>query len=46
MTFCDKTLNDCGCETALNLANKSIELLAKVENAETNEDGRFLQFQR
>jgi len=36
-----KTLNNCGCETALNLANKSIDLLAKVENAKTFEDGRF-----
>lgn len=36
-----KTLKDCGCETALNLTNKSIDLLAKVEGAETFEDGRF-----
>ncbi|WP_034041021.1 hypothetical protein [Wocania ichthyoenteri] len=36
-----KTLKDCGCETALNLANKSIDLLAKVEGTETFEDGRF-----
>ncbi len=36
-----KTLKDCGCKTALNLADKSIDLLAKVENTETYEDGRF-----
>ncbi|WP_418603271.1 hypothetical protein [Hwangdonia sp.] len=36
-----KTLKDCGCETALKLSNKSIDLLAKVENSETYEDGRF-----
>jgi hypothetical protein len=36
-----KTLQSCGCETALELANKSIDLLVKVENAETFEDGRF-----
>jgi len=36
-----KTLKDCGCETALKLSNKSIDLLAKVEHAETFEDGRF-----
>lgn len=36
-----KTLKDCGCETALNLTNKSIDLLVKVENTETFEDGRF-----
>jgi len=36
-----KTLISCGCETALNLANKNIDLLAKVDNAETFEDGRF-----
>ncbi|ULC58725.1 hypothetical protein MBM09_12485 [Flaviramulus sp. BrNp1-15] len=36
-----KTLTTCGCETALNLADKSIDLLAKVEYAETYEDGRF-----
>ncbi len=36
-----KTLKDCGCNTALNLADKSIDLLAKVENTETYEDGRF-----
>lgn len=31
----------CGCTTSLNLANKGIELLAKVEHVETFEDGRF-----
>lgn len=36
-----KTLKGCGCETALNLTNKSIDLLAKVEHVETFEDGRF-----
>ncbi|NNC50768.1 MAG: hypothetical protein HKO01_09560 [Flaviramulus sp.] len=36
-----KTLTTCGCETALKLANKSFELLAKVEDVETYEDGRF-----
>ncbi len=36
-----KTLKDCGCKTALNLADKSIDLLAKVESTETYEDGRF-----
>lgn len=34
-------LNNCGCSKALDLAKKSMELLAKVENAETFEDGRF-----
>ena len=36
-----KTLSSCDCETALNLANESIDLIAKVENTETFEDGRF-----
>ncbi|MCF7569571.1 hypothetical protein L3X37_14575 [Sabulilitoribacter arenilitoris] len=36
-----KTLKNCGCETALNLTNKSMEFLTKVEHAETFEDGRF-----
>ncbi|SFZ93942.1 hypothetical protein SAMN05428642_103442 [Flaviramulus basaltis] len=36
-----KSLKDCGCKTALELADKSIELLAKVEGVETYEDGRF-----
>ena len=36
-----KTLGSCNCEKALTLANKSIDLLAKVEYAETYEDGRF-----
>ena len=36
-----KNLKDCDCETALELANKSIDYLAKVDYAETYEDGRF-----
>jgi hypothetical protein len=36
-----ETLIICGCKTALNLANKGIELLAKVEDVSTFEDGRF-----
>lgn len=36
-----KNLKDCNCETALNLTNKSIDLLVKVEDVETFEDGRF-----
>lgn len=36
-----KTLKNCGCETALNLADKSIDLLVKVEVVKTYEDGRF-----
>ena len=36
-----ETLITCGCKTALNLANKGIDLLAKVEHVETYEDGRF-----
>lgn len=36
-----ETLITCGCKTALNLANKGIDLLVKVEHAETFEDGRF-----
>ena len=36
-----KNLNTCGCETALNLADKGIEILEKVEGVETFEDGRF-----
>jgi len=36
-----KTLSTCGCETALELADKAIELLTKVDAAETYEDGRF-----
>lgn len=36
-----KTLSTCGCKTALDLANKSIDLLVKVEDTETFEDGRF-----
>ena len=36
-----ETLISCGCKTALDLANKGIDLLAKVEHVETFEDGRF-----
>ena len=36
-----KTLSNCGCEIALELANKAIDLLLKVDAAETYEDGRF-----
>lgn len=36
-----ESLITCGCKTALNLANKGIDLLAKVEHVETFEDGRF-----
>tara|TARA_R110002096_G_scaffold56474_9_gene144143 strand:- start:8459 stop:9217 length:759 start_codon:yes stop_codon:yes gene_type:complete len=36
-----KTLKTCGCETALDLADKGIETLEKVEDVETFEDGRF-----
>jgi hypothetical protein len=36
-----KTLKTCNCEVALNLANKGIELLEKVEGVSTFEDGRF-----
>jgi hypothetical protein len=36
-----KTLETCGCENALKLADKGIDLLTKVEKAETFEDGRF-----
>ncbi|GAA4896970.1 hypothetical protein GCM10023311_22160 [Flaviramulus aquimarinus] len=36
-----ETLITCGCKIALNLANKGIDLLAKVEYVETYEDGRF-----
>lgn len=35
------TLSSCGCQTALDLADKGIELLAKVKDVETFEDGRF-----
>ncbi len=34
-------LTKCGCETAYNLAYDGAELLAKVENVKTYEDGRF-----
>lgn len=36
-----KTLKNCGCENALILADKSIDLLTKVEAVKTYEDGRF-----
>ena len=36
-----KILNDCGCETSYNYAFDASELLSKVENAKTFEDGRF-----
>ncbi len=36
-----KNLSSCGCEMALELANKAIDLLLKVDAAETYEDGRF-----
>ncbi|MFB9057167.1 hypothetical protein ACFFU9_10480 [Mariniflexile ostreae] len=34
-------LKACGCETAYNKVYDAIELLEQVENANTNEDGRF-----
>jgi len=36
-----KNLKDCDCQMALSLSDKAIDLLAKVENTETYEDGRF-----
>lgn len=36
-----KNLASCGCAKALDIANKSVDLLAQVELAETYEDGRF-----
>ncbi|WP_242119445.1 hypothetical protein [Aestuariivivens sediminicola] len=36
-----KAMGNCNCVKALILANKSIDLLAKVDTAETYEDGRF-----
>ncbi|WNH12906.1 hypothetical protein [Thalassobellus suaedae] len=36
-----KNLSDCNCIKVLELSNKAIDLLAKVESAETFEDGRF-----
>ncbi|MGC1203580.1 MAG: hypothetical protein WA839_01680 [Flavobacteriaceae bacterium] len=36
-----KPLKSCDCDTAFKLAEKAIELLTKVEDAETFEDGRF-----
>jgi len=36
-----KILNDCGCETSYNYAFDASELLSKVEDAKTFDDGRF-----
>ena len=36
-----KILNECGCETSYNYAFDAAELLSKVENTKTFEDGRF-----
>ncbi|AUS07096.1 hypothetical protein [Pseudotamlana carrageenivorans] len=36
-----EALSFCNCEKAVELAEKSIDLLVKVESAETYEDGRF-----
>ena len=36
-----KSLTNCGCDKAYDLAYESIELLKKVETAESFEDGRF-----
>ena len=36
-----KTLVNCNCEKAIELANKAIVLLSKVEAAEAYEDGRY-----
>ncbi len=36
-----KILNDCGCKASYNHAYDASELLSKVENVETFEDGRF-----
>ena len=36
-----EALNNCDCKAALELTDKSIELLVKVDTAETYEDGRF-----
>ncbi len=36
-----KELSDCNCEAALELTDKCIDLLAKVDTAEKYEDGRF-----
>lgn len=36
-----KTLNNCNCQIALDLTDKGIGLLEKVETANTYEDGRF-----
>jgi vacuolar-type H+-ATPase subunit I/STV1 len=34
-------LADCNCQKALDLANQTLDLLVKVEDVETNDDGRF-----
>lgn len=34
-------LNTCDCKKVIDLTNKGIDLLAQVEDAETDEDGRF-----
>lgn len=36
-----KAMDNCDCQTATELADKAIDLLAKVEDAKTWEDGRF-----
>jgi hypothetical protein len=36
-----KDLVNCGCTPAIDLSEKAIDLLAKVESAKTYEDGRF-----
>ncbi|MBD0832076.1 hypothetical protein [Aestuariibaculum sediminum] len=36
-----KTLSDCNCNKALEQANKALEVLAKVDNQPTYEDGRY-----
>ncbi|WP_158844318.1 hypothetical protein [Algibacter sp. L1A34] len=36
-----QTLEDCNCKKALDLANKSLDLLVQVEAVTTNDDGRF-----
>lgn len=36
-----KKLKTCGCETAYDLAYEGVQLLSKVETAQTFEDGRF-----
>ncbi|WP_242085198.1 hypothetical protein [Aestuariivivens sediminis] len=36
-----KTMGDCSCDKAMTLATKSMDLLVKVDDVETYEDGRF-----